>query len=502
VTLRARLLIALLALALVPTAVFTVFTLDQLGRSTEHWVRPGISRALDSGVEVSKAGLARLDAVAISQADAWAAEWKAAGRAGPKRAGLRERVARAGFDFLQVYRRDGSRWRLDEQVLPPGIVDLARADFASSLPESLTLPLVFHGDQGALAAAAPAGDGRVIALGWWMAPDFFSGAEQVAEGAAHYRQLGLVVALQRRYTWLLVAGLGLALILVALIVSSVLARDMARPIGELSAALERVAADDLSVRVVPSGARELRRLGESFNAMAGRLAAAREALQHAEREAAWREVAQYVAHEIKGMLTPLGARLESLRESLAGASPSEAEARRAEFSAMERSLEDLDRLAQQFSQYARLPQPRLEPVDLAELARSVAEGRGARTSVAGDSPLAVRADRMLISRALDNLVLNAREASPPGADVELQVCAENGEAVVEVLDRGPGLPAGLHGRLFEPFVSTKRRGSGLGLALVRAIVQEHGGRIALEDREGGGACARLVLPMAAGPTLE
>src|SRR5262249_9523113 len=97
-----------------------------------------------------------------------------------------------------------------------------------------------------------------------------------------------------------------------------------------------------------------------------------------------------------------------------------------------------------------------------------------------------------------NLVLNAREASPPGAPVELHVGAENGEAVVEVLDRGPGLPPGLRGRLFEPFVSTKQRGSGLGLALVRAIVQEHGGTIALEDRDGGGACARLSLPLEAG----
>lgn len=497
-SLRVRLLIALLALALVPIGIFTVFTLDQLGRSTEHWVRPGISRALDSGVEVSKSGIARLDAVAISQVDAWAAEWKAAGPAGPKRAGLRERVARSGFDFLQVYRRDGPVWRLEEQVLPPGIVDLMRADFSSALPESLALPRVVHGGQGALAAVAPAGNDQVIMLGWWMSPDFFSGAEQVAEGAAHYRQLGLVVALQRRYTWLLVAGLGLALILVALAVSSVLARGMSRPIGELSAALERIAADDLSVRVAPSGARELKRLGESFNAMAERLAAAREALQHAEREAAWREVAQYVAHEIKGMLTPLGSRLDSLRHSLGSGPQADAAARREEIAAMERSLEDLDRLAQQFSQYARLPQPRLEPVDLAELACRVAEGRGAKTTSGAGKPLAVRADRMLISRALDNLVLNAREASPPGAPVELHVAAENGKAVVEVLDRGPGLPPGLRGRLFEPFVSTKQRGSGLGLALVRAIVQEHGGTIALEDRDGGGACARLTLPLAAG----
>jgi signal transduction histidine kinase len=73
---------------------------------------------------------------------------------------------------------------------------------------------------------------------------------------------------------------------------------------------------------------------------------------------------------------------------------------------------------------------------------------------------------------------------------------EYGHAVLEVLDRGPGLPPGLADRLFEPYVSTKRRGSGLGLSLVRDIARQHGGTVTLEDREGGGACARLVLPLA------
>jgi len=66
---------------------------------------------------------------------------------------------------------------------------------------------------------------------------------------------------------------------------------------------------------------------------------------------------------------------------------------------------------------------------------------------------------------------------------------------VDCLDRGPGLPAGLDGRIFDAYVSTKSRGSGLGLSLVRDIVRQHGGEVTLENREGGGACARLVLPL-------
>jgi signal transduction histidine kinase len=96
---------------------------------------------------------------------------------------------------------------------------------------------------------------------------------------------------------------------------------------------------------------------------------------------------------------------------------------------------------------------------------------------------------------VQNLLLNACEASPSGALVEVRTGADDGAAVVEVLDRGPGLPHEVRGRLFEPYVSTKARGSGLGLSLVRDIAGQHGGRVTLDDREGGGARARLTLPL-------
>ena len=104
------------------------------------------------------------------------------------------------------------------------------------------------------------------------------------------------------------------------------------------------------------------------------------------------------------------------------------------------------------------------------------------------------ADPLLCSRAVHNLVLNACEASPPGSTVEVRTAIEGGRAVVEVRDRGRGIEAAVRARLFEPYVSTKLRGSGLGLSLVRDVAVQHDGTITLEDREGGGAVARLVMP--------
>jgi signal transduction histidine kinase len=101
---------------------------------------------------------------------------------------------------------------------------------------------------------------------------------------------------------------------------------------------------------------------------------------------------------------------------------------------------------------------------------------------------------LLLSRAVHNLVLNACEASPSGATVEVRVCARGADAVVEVMDHGQGLDPEVRARLFQPYVSTKRRGSGLGLSLVRDVAVQHGGSATLEDRDGGGAVARLRLP--------
>jgi nitrogen fixation/metabolism regulation signal transduction histidine kinase len=303
------------------------------------------------------------------------------------------------------------------------------------------------------------------------------------------------VALQRNYVWLLVVGLIVALAIVALPLSATLAGGMSHPLDLLSAALARVAAEDLSVRVKPSGPRELRVLGASFNAMAERLEAARDAVRRAEREAAWRQVARFLAHEIGNMVQPLGSHLNNLREDVGSLAEPERAAARGRIESAENLLEDLRRLANNFSQYARLPEPRLERLDFALLVRELAAQRGARCVGPGDGTgaLAVKADRMLLSRALDNLILNAREADPQRAP-EIRMSGEGPSAVVEILDLGPGISDEVRDRLFEPFVSTKKRGSGLGLALVRDIVIQHRGTVILENRPEGGARATLTLP--------
>src|SRR5262249_31584101 len=142
-------------------------------------------------------------------------------------------------------------------------------------------------------------------------------------------------------------------------------------------------------------------------------------------------------------------------------------------------------------------EPRLEPLDLADLARAAGGTLPPDASLAfrSDGPARILGDSLLLARAIPNLGLNACEAGSEGGPVEVVTRVEGGQALLEVLDRGRGVDESVRARLFQPYVSTKRRGSGLGLALVRDIAAQHGGSVTLENRDGGGAIARLSLPL-------
>ena len=511
-TLRARLFLAFVALALIPTALLTAFTLDRLARSLQLWNTPGVDQSLESALEVSKTALARMEATARAQALDWSQALPAAPLGTTRRTAVRAGLRAAGLDFVQLYRRKGGRWQLEEEVLPEGVLVPAPLDLAADLSAALDSGQPIHSRRGALAAAArfESGTGQsdewALTAGMRVPPDFFPRVDQVGRGVGFYHRFGVLRDLSRTYWLLLVAALVVALTALSLLAATALAGAMTRPLRELETALERVAAGDLETRVAPVGARELRTLGERFNAMTARLSSARAALAEAEREAAWRDVARRLAHEFKNILTPMSLSLHRMRRR-AEQVPEEHRAAVADsLGAMDQALGDLTRLAEQFSQYARLPEPRFERLDLAQIAREAARlhepDRCAIVFAPDPGPLPVSGDRLLLSRAVHNLLLNACEASPDGGTVDVRATADRGQASLEILDRGPGLAPEVRERLFEPYVSTKARGSGLGLSLVRDIAVRHGGSVTLGDREGGGARACLTLPLRGDQGLE
>lgn len=256
-----------------------------------------------------------------------------------------------------------------------------------------------------------------------------------------------------------------------------LTRAVAGPVERLVSATERFGAGAAVAPLQVEGDDEIRALGAAFNRMTAEVHAAQERRVQAERLAALGEMSAAIAHEL---LNPLAVLLgdPALRTPEAAAAREEAEHAR--------------RIVQGLRGFARPGEEAPAPVDLLVLAvasadrlLATADGRGVSIAVRGEavrttlSPSAAR-------QVIDNLVRNAVEASPEGGEVEIAV---GPGARIRVMDRGPGLPEAVRARLYEPFVTGRSDGVGLGLAICARIVRAQGGKLRHEDREGGGTCA-------------
>jgi len=295
------------------------------------------------------------------------------------------------------------------------------------------------------------------------------------------------------------AGVGL---LLSIVLGFMVSRRITRPVEALTDAAQKIASGTPGVKVESQGASgELKGLIESFNHMTGDLKDATDKLVASERIAAWQEVARRLAHEIKNPLTPIRMSLETL---LAASTRGPLDDRfKGLFTESARAvLEEVDRLKRivdEFSQFARLPRPELAVHDLADVVQPVmalyTAHDGIGFTLALEKGGLVSIDRDQLTQVLVNLVKNAEEAMVGRAGaIHVRIKAGDEQVVLEVEDEGPGIPAELKARLFEPYVTTKPQGTGLGLAIALRIIQEHGGQLDVTDGQAGGALFRISLP--------
>ena len=237
-------------------------------------------------------------------------------------------------------------------------------------------------------------------------------------------------------------------------------------------------------------------------------------LQSAQRKAAWSDVARRIAHEIKNPLTPIQLSAERLKRRFGKEITSDPETFSILADTIVRHVGDIGRMVDEFSSFARMPQPMMRAEDIGRIGReSLVLQRNAHTDITYVTDIPERGpmancDRRLFGQALTNLLQNAADAiamRPPGpARIVLTVAEGEHEIMVIVADDGIGLPAQDRDRLTEPYVTHKPKGTGLGLAIVKKILEDHGGRVVLAEREasddwpGGGAVAMLALPRLAG----
>jgi len=231
-------------------------------------------------------------------------------------------------------------------------------------------------------------------------------------------------------------------------------------------------------------------------------------LLKAQRVAAWREVAQRIAHEIKNPLTPIQLSAQRLRRRLGRTAGDDAELVAECTGTIIQEVDGLRRLVDEFSRFARMPALVPRPTDLRPLVESVValyrEAHPALTLAArhAENLPPVEVDPDHIKRAVLNLVDNAVEAvgSVGEVVVETALVADNGHARIIVTDTGPGISPEDKEKLFLPYFSTKAAGMGLGLPIVWEIVAEHGGTIHVEDNEPRGSRFIIEVPVSRTPT--
>ncbi len=234
----------------------------------------------------------------------------------------------------------------------------------------------------------------------------------------------------------------------------------------------------------------------------------------AQRMAAWGDVARRVAHEIKNPLTPIQLSAERLRRKFNKITSDEAE-RESVGSYVDviiRQTNDLRRIVDEFSRFARMPEPDRRETDIAKLLRDtlLLQEDAVRAELVASvpaTPVRIDCDATMMAQVFTNLIKNAAEAvdevredAPEGWSPEISVTmTEDADAVtISIADNGPGLPED-RSRLFEPYVTLKKGGTGLGLPIVKKIVEEHGGTFILTDAPKRGALAELRLPRERNP---
>jgi signal transduction histidine kinase len=291
------------------------------------------------------------------------------------------------------------------------------------------------------------------------------------------------------------SGLGLVLAVGAALL---MVRTL-RPLSVLREHARQIAGGDYARRTGIASRDEIGDLAREFDAMAAAIEEREHRLIRSERLATVGRMAAHITHEIRNPLASLGLNVELLADEVG---PDNDEARKL-VSSMGKEVDRLSEITETYLRFVRLPKPKLEHEDVGSIVTSVLEFARAELTLAGitlaidiepDLP-EIAADESQIRQALLNLVRNAKEAMVGGGRIQVTVGkAPDGQVRLVLSDSGPGISRENLANIFEPFFSTKAKGTGLGLALVQQIISEHGGRIEVDCPPSGGTSFAILLP--------
>lgn len=287
--------------------------------------------------------------------------------------------------------------------------------------------------------------------------------------------------------------------------ASLISTQLTSPLEALRKGLKKISGGDLETTLPVKSQDEIGSLINAYNIMVYRLKDLQSDLAEAEREAAWKEMAQQVAHEIKNPLTPMKLNLQHLERQI-----SQSEGDLSELKPKIRSLtkniieqiESLNKIASDFSKFAKPVEQEFNPVEINELVSQIGDLYGTERDMhlqilLTEQELWVDGVKEELRRVLINLVKNAREAMPKGGRIQLSTFYDQkqGLVTISVTDSGEGISEESRDKIFVPNFSTKSSGTGLGLAIAKKIITEHGGQITFQSTISEGSTFSIILPI-------
>jgi nitrogen fixation/metabolism regulation signal transduction histidine kinase len=489
---RARLTILFLLFVLVPVIPLNLFIANLLTQSADVLLLPGVGEALETSLGT-----------------------------------IRNQLAERGRHFIETY-RDPEVWSVEllkkEGVFSAGVFQWKRDSLITQrlfrLPDCGMSPAwkpprewIREADSASYSSAMHMVNRRqvftvcrkirpvVFMAVCYPVPEFvLQSKDRITKALDVYNTLSLLkeTIIQKNIIWALAVLLISGLAVLSIHVAKRLSREISEPIDYLVSGMQKVAIGDFDFSIQTQAKDEFRFLIDSFNRMVADLKNTRKQLIRAEKVAAWREIARQISHEIKNSLTPVTITFGRLRRQMERHSEW-AEAKEL-FKTVEEEFSSLERMASEFSEFARLPQPDKKQIRLNEVVltaiRMAESSFGAiafQADLDPDLP-PFDADPEQIKRVLNNLLKNAAEASKEGGRVRIATRSQaepEKSILLEIRDNGRGMDAETLSKMFTPYFTTKTGGTGLGLAIIEKIIKDHDGDVSVQSGVGKGTAVTV-----------
>ncbi|MGE8719826.1 LIC_11548 family sensor histidine kinase [Leptospira terpstrae] len=516
-SIRYRLTLAFLFVALVPSLPIFILSSNLTGRLIEGFYRVDISNALRSANLIIQNEEKEIETEFIEKVSI-----------------LRSKLHGLKTDGYTVFQKGVENGLFEKNEYYLGFAESGKLSFESrglfrnieglefieSNRPGIFVSRLYLNDRSYILCRFPLEHGTEVYVGQRIHQGLEADVQNIVNATSTYEKVSLwkeKIPFSVRIT---IASFSFAMFLIAILFSFLFARRISRPIINLANATKKVSLGESDIRLEKTEEGEMGILIDSFNQMVSDLDAKSEELMHTQRIAAWKEVAQRMAHEIKNPLTPI--QLSAQRIQRKFQNPKSENLESVIFDATETIIGQvrvLEHLVKEFSEFARMPVPVLINQNLNPILEEAVALFKDTTDIEFELKLAenlpeVFLDKRLFLGVINNLIKNAVEAiqssenSKEEMDIlslkrkkirimsKLQKKALRKSIVIEIDDSGPGLKQEWREKIFEPYFSTKEKhGSGIGLAIVQKTIIDHHGHISVENSKLGGCKFRIELPL-------